>query len=1113
MPRRINPLLARAIPVVLLIVLLAVPGNSVLTSPSPRSVTLGAGSSSLAGLSSPFAPVQYPVTFQERGLPAGTNWTVVLNGSATYSLGSFASFSVPNGSYSYHLPVVAGFTPSPSSGRVLVTGTPVLTTIHFLPAAVQNTLSLFNNTLLPANATAQSGSQPFASAFDAATGTLFVDDYATSNVAMVNTTTRSVTGYVPLVGLPCGIAYDSTNGFLYASVLTNGALAAVNGTTGSVTGYLHVGKSPCAVAYDPVNDKIYVTNTESNSVVVVNPSSFSVTATVAVGNVPRALAVDTVTGNVYAVSMNGNKLVEISGATNTVLANTTTLPSPDAIAYDAHTTNLYVASFNDSTVTVYAVATLKAVGNVSVGSKPFALAYEPSNFAVYSANYFSDNVSAISGLTLAATLTAGANPEGVAVDASGNVYVANRGSSNLTLLAAATNKVIGSIPVGWSPSAVAYDPLATAFVVANQVTDTLSVVSTSTGRSVGTVPVGSGPGALLYDGVDHLLFVANTRSDNLTVLNPTTFAPVASLPVGSDPVALAYDTANARLYVANSLSGNLSIIDPATPSVVGSLATGGSPGALLADPLNGLLYAVGVSAQNLTAYNVTSGKVAGTVAVGSFPSGIAMDPSTGFLYVANYASNSVTVVNGTDNTVVSSFSAGSEPAAIAFDAETRGVEVVDFASNSLAIYSTETQTLVGLLPLNNSGPVAEDLSPSTGMVAVADQLSGALSLVHLQVLPAVFPVSFTESGLPSGTNWSVTVNGTSSFSVGPAIRFSLVNGSYFYTVAPVPGFVSTPTSGDLSVNGTILTVPVSFTRVILHYTVSFTELGLPAGTNWSVSVNGSTQGSNTTSISFLLPNGNYPYSVGSSLGYGPSPRSGTLTVLDGPVTQIVEFQLPVYNITFQEKGLPANTSWSVALNGSAATSRTSAIAFANGSAQPNGTYPFHIDSLPGYVPEPAAGNVIVNGSSRVVSVTFVQMTYSVTFSATNLPSPKNWSVTMDGTTRYSTTATLQFFLPNGTYDYTVGKLKGYDRLPAGGAIVVNGHAQYLVIKFLTPPPSGFTGLIESPAFYAALATAAVVAVVFLYFVRKKKKKAATAAEETESEDESEELTPNETTKE
>jgi hypothetical protein len=65
--------------------------------------------------------------------------------------------------------------------------------------------------------------------------------------------------------------------------------------------------------------------------------------------------------------------------------------------------------------------------------------------------------------------------------------------------------------------------------------------------------------------------------------------------------------------------------------------------------------------------------------------------------------------------------------------------------------------------------------------------------------------------------------------------------------------------------------------VVQNYSVSFTESGLPFGMGWWVNLNGVNRSSDSSVISFSLPNGTYSYSAG-SLGYSASPSADSVTV-------------------------------------------------------------------------------------------------------------------------------------------------------------------------------------------------------------------------------------------
>ena len=62
------------------------------------------------------------------------------------------------------------------------------------------------------------------------------------------------------------------------------------------------------------------------------------------------------------------------------------------------------------------------------------------------------------------------------------------------------------------------------------------------------------------------------------------------------------------------------------------------------------------------------------------------------------------------------------------------------------------------------------------------------------------------------------------------------------------------------------------------YKVTFRETGLPSGTWWSVTLNGITESTNQTSLTFWDPNGTYAYTVGAISGYTAHPSIGAIVV-------------------------------------------------------------------------------------------------------------------------------------------------------------------------------------------------------------------------------------------
>ncbi len=263
-------------------------------------------------------------------------------------------------------------------------------------------------------------------------------------------------------------------------------------------------------------------------------------------------------------------------------------------------------------------------------------------------------------------------------------------------------------------------------------------------------------------------------------------------------------------------------------------------------------------------------------------------------------------------------------------------------------------------------------SPSSGTVTV-NGASVTQSVAFSPSAVATYAVTFTESGLPSGTAWSVALSGAGGSGVAPgSIAFNEANGTYSFMVGSVAGYTANPPSGSVTVNGAAVTQAIVFSSSTAPlYLVTFTESGLPSGTAWSVLLNGVTGGASAPgSIVFSEPNGTYSFTVGSVAGYTASPRSGSVTVNGAAVTQAITFSPSVvatYAVTFAESGLPNGTAWSVTLSGAAGSAvAPGSIAF----SESNGTYSFTVGSVTGYAASPSSGGLAVSGSPKTQSITF-----------------------------------------------------------------------------------------------------------------------------------------------
>ena len=302
-------------------------------------------------------------------------------------------------------------------------------------------------------------------------------------------------------------------------------------------------------------------------------------------------------------------------------------------------------------------------------------------------------------------------------------------------------------------------------------------------------------------------------------------------------------------------------------------------------------------------------------------------------------------------------------------------------------------------------------------------VNGAPMAVNVSFALVTYAVTFTESGLSSATNWSITVGTVSGWSKGTSIVLPLSNGTLSYSATVSTGGTSV---GTLTVSGSAVKVTLAFHKV------TFTVSGLPAGTSWQLTINGATATTTAKSIVLYLAAGTYTYTATVT----PSGRAtGTFTQNGAALTVALTF----YKITFTQSGLPTGTTWQVTSNGATGNSTGKSIVL----YLVNGNYTYSIGLVSGYRTTDS-GTDVVNGASYTIHSIFQKTTYTVKFTESGLASGTDWCVTFNSVNSCSTTGSISFTgIVNGTsYGYTIGQVPNYTLTGSyTGTITVAGGGQ------------------------------------------------------------------------
>jgi len=882
---------------------------------------------------------------------------------------------------------------------------------------VYNTLVLANDTLAPGNYLPPTPGQPLAIALDSTLGEYFVADPQEGVVQFVSIATGSVQAVVVVGQYPDALTFVNSTGDLWVANGDSDSVCVITVANASITWTIPVGIYPDALVEDSAVGEVFVANQYSNNVTVIDESNHTVAATISGFALPAGLAYDPTQGEVF-VANSGVKIVSIvSDSTNNIIANVSMPNDPTALTFDGIKDEVFAPRIGENTsglgrntttysnMTVISAATNRIVASIELGTASDAVAFDNQTGQVLVAKYVADQLAVVSDSTdqVVVNITTGYAPVGVSVDLqTRTTYVLNQGSNDVTGISLATDKVTGFDGLAPSPSGSAFDSATGSLYVTNTFSDNVLEVSTSTEKLLATIPVGFFPSAIVYDGGSDHLFITNALSNNVTVISGTSDVVMANVSVGVDPQSLTVDPADGLIFVANYESSNVSVLSDSTDRVVATIPVGLGPESIVYDPANDEVY---VSEQ--LGY-----------------------PTPGAQY------GNVQVISPATKTVVGNVS-GPVPYAgpIAYDGTTGDLYIASntgdpFSSTQVALVSGATEAVRAILYV-------------PGLVS-------ALTYVNATQETLAVGSSFLRNPTGAVTPIADTTNLLGVVSVG--------GGPQGITWASGPGlvYVSNLASGTLSIltPGNLTPPPT--------YPVTFTESGLPTGYNWSVSVNGTTWLSNTSSVSFAEPNGTFSYGIlscfapGCDEKYVSTTSPGTLTVSGLPVQETTTFVLPTYTITFAELGLAAGVIWTVTLNGTAESSTSNLIVF----NATNGTYPYTVrSSNASYSPLFDRGNITVLGGDQIHVVTFAYLTYRVAFSETGLPPGTSWSFAGGGYNISTTSSSVWLTEPNGTYNFTVAPVPGFLSSYVG-QVTVHGGPVTVTVTFDPTYPIDFyeTGL-------------------------------------------------------
>ncbi len=837
----------------------------------------------------------YAVTFTEAGLAAGTDWSATV-GYEQSSTAASITFYLPNGSESYSIPVLTGYTAAPSSGTISVAGLPLSKTITFTRGAGYRAVTFTESGLAAGaywNATLEGigtieGNQSHLS-FTVTAGTysyaVNATNYSASPASGSVTVSTSDQGQA-VAFTPYAVVTFAEVGLPYSQVLWDV----------TVGGVLHLSNASRIRVREPVGT--YAFGVDVPTGFVATPAGGSVV--VGSTNLTRTIAVSRAAG-FYAVRFREEGL-----------------PSDFPFAAEVNGSHEYVV----------------APWNLS-----WTLANGTYNFEV------DPSAGAIPVPETGVVKVAGAD-QSVTIVFSNATYLVTFGESGLTAGTVWEVTLDGTPELEVAPTDVVFTELNGTFPY--------SVASSGwvAKPASGELGVAGGPVTV---------FVSFSR----VLTYPVTFRESGLL-----SNAIWNVTFNGTQF--HSLSGNATL---SLPEPNGSYS-----------------------------FNVTA------------PTGYRAEPAAGWANVSGAGVSETIVFGLAPGYYAVTFQESGLPSGTSWRVELNATGQ-NASVDTIAFVKPDGEYGFSV-SIGTAGWVAV---PPSGEIDVSG--ASVVQEITFSLAPGYFFLTFHETGLPNGSEWSVLATGARSYEGSVAapspVTLEVPNGTYAYAASSANSSFA-EVYGNASVEGLSLNVTVAFH--VRTYAVTFVSEGLPAGIRWWVNITGLSSFTNGSlsnvsgPLRIDLPDGNYGFTVGSAnLSWRAS--GAAFSVTGAPKTLTVTFSLVTYSVVVSETGLPAGTLWWVNVTGGESYFGTHAQIEARA---PNGTAKYSLASADKSWAAPP-GSFTVRGAAQTVDVTFTLQTFDVTVTETGLAAGVPWYVNVSGQpSERSTARTLDLVLANGTYDYTVG---------------------------------------------------------------------------------------------
>jgi YVTN family beta-propeller protein len=291
------------------------------------------------------------------------------------------------------------------------------------------------------------------------------------------------------------------------------------------------------------------------------------------------------------------------------------------------------------------------------------------------------------------------------------LVVDNSAGNDVSLIDAATNRVIGSIETGAAPHGLGASPDGTTLYVTSEGEDRILAIDLTTATFLWERPLSGRSNEIAVTADGRLIYVPIRSADYVEVIDTVQRRTIKTIAVGPSPHN-AYRAPNGKwIYVTSMGGASVAIVDIATQAVIGTIPVGGVPRPATPTRDDRLLYVQLSGLHGFVVADVAARKVISKVELppadvsrvstyGYTPShGIALRPDGRQLWITDVYAGQAEGFSEPDHKLIATIKAGAAADWLEFSPDGRTLYVGNAGANTVTVIDTDQLRAVAHVPV------------------------------------------------------------------------------------------------------------------------------------------------------------------------------------------------------------------------------------------------------------------------------------------------------------------------------------------------------------------------------------------------------------------------------